>query len=220
MSGASSAIEESAASHAGRDWEQLRKTSDIQFAPLEFKPKPPPEPPAWLKAIMEFLEDLLKPLGELLGVNATVLMWILGGVIALCLTVLIWRIVQPLIEGRRVAEAGAQAVEWVPQRDAVLALLEDADWLAAEGRFDEATHLLLQRSIHQISETRPDWLHPATTAREIAANRALPDRARIAFATIATRVERSFFALIPLAADDWQAARTAYADFALAEIKA
>lgn len=198
----------------------MRKASDIQFAPIEFKPKPPPEPPGWLKAIFEFLEDLLKPLGKLFGVNASVVMWILGGIIALCVLVLIWRIVQPLIERRRAEAAEAQAAEWVPERGAVLMLLEDADRLAAAGRFDEATHLLLKRSISQIAAARPDWLHPATTAREIAGNSALPDRARTAFATIATRVERSIFALIPLAADDWNAARSAYADFALAEIPA
>jgi len=33
---------------------------------------------------------------------------------------------------------------------------------------------------------------------------------------IAERVERSLFALRRLGADDWQAARAAYADFALA----
>ena len=37
-----------------------------------------------------------------------------------------------------------------------------------------------------------------------------------AFATIAERVERSLFALRTLSADDWHAARAAYADFALA----
>jgi hypothetical protein len=43
----------------------------------------------------------------------------------------------------------------------------------------------------------------------------LPDRARQAFGTIAGRVEASLFALRRLTMDDWQAARTAYADFAL-----
>jgi hypothetical protein len=36
---------------------------------------------------------------------------------------------------------------------------------------------------------------------------------------IASRVERSFFALRNLNADDWQAARAAYADFALARLE-
>lgn len=218
MSGGPSAIAGSAESHVGRDWEQLRKAGDIQFAPVDYKPKPPPEPPAWLQAIMDFLEKLLSPLGKLLGLNATAMLWIMGAVIGACLLLLVWRIVAPLIEARRVAKAAEVLDEWTPDRTAAQALLEDADRLAAEGRFDEATHLLLQRSVDQIARARPGLLHPATTAREIAGNRALPDRARAAFSAIAVRVERSFFALIPLGADDWQAARTAYADFALAEI--
>ncbi|MFM5930912.1 MAG: hypothetical protein ACKOPQ_08395 [Novosphingobium sp.] len=220
MSGASSAIEGSAASHAGQDWEQLRKAGDIQFAPVEFKPPPEAKPPGWLKAFFEFLESLLKPLGEFVGLNAQAMMWIVAVVIGSCVLLLVYRIVQPLIAARQTRVQEAQAAEWVPARDAALALLEDADRLAAQGRFDEATHMLLQRSINQIAAARPDWLHPATTAREIAGNPSLPDRARSAFATIAARVERSFFALIPLGAEDWQAARTAYSDFALAEIPA
>lgn len=220
MSGASSAIEGSAASHAGRDWEQLRKSADIQFAPIEAKPKPPPELPGWLKSLGEFLEALFKPIGEALGLSWPVMQWVLIGLAALCVGLLVWRMIEPLLAGRRAKAAEEDVPEWTPERGAVLALLDDADRLAAEGRYDEATHLLLQRSIGQIATARPDWLNPATTAREIAGNASLPDRARIAFATIAARVERSFFALIPLGADDWQAARTAYADFALAEIRA
>jgi len=99
---------------------------------------------------------------------------------------------------------------------AALALLDEADRLAADGRFDEATHLLLQRSVGQIAEARPDLVEPSSTAREIAAQPALPEKARGAFAVIADRVERSLFALRRLSLEDWQAARAAYADFALA----
>ena len=99
---------------------------------------------------------------------------------------------------------------------AALALLEDADRLAAEGRFDEATHLLLKRSVGQIAAARPDLLEPSSTAREIAELPALSEAARGAFALIAGRVERSLFALRRLSVDDWDAARAAYADFALA----
>jgi hypothetical protein len=110
--------------------------------------------------------------------------------------------------------------EWIPDRDAAVALLEDADRLAADGRFGEAAHLLLQRSVHHIAEARPDWLQPASTAREIAVLPMLPERARQAFGAISTRVERSLFALRELDAADWQAARAAYAEFALQRFQA
>ena len=109
---------------------------------------------------------------------------------------------------------------WAPAAGDALALLEDADALAAQGRYDEATHLLLKRSVGQIAAARPDLVEPATTARELAALPSLPDGARTAFGTIATRVERSLFALRTLSADDWQAARAAYAEFALARLPA
>ena len=61
---------------------------------------------------------------------------------------------------------------------------------------------------------RLDLFH-RIAAREIAAISALPDKARAAFGLIAARVERSLFALRRLEAGDWQAARAAYAEFAL-----
>ena len=65
---------------------------------------------------------------------------------------------------------------------------------------------------------RPDWVEPSSTARELAALPALPDGARTAFRIIAERVERSLFALRALDRADWEAARAAYADFALARL--
>ena len=48
----------------------------------------------------------------------------------------------------------------------------------------------------------------------------LPAPARDAFGLIATQVERSLFALRSLDAGDWQAAREAYARFALERLPA
>ena len=102
--------------------------------------------------------------------------------------------------------------------NAALALLEDADALAAQGRFDEAVHLLLQRSVHHIASARPDWLSPSSTAREISLLPGLPAAARQAFLLITREVERSLYALRALAADDWHRARAAYAAFALQDL--
>ncbi|PKP64950.1 MAG: hypothetical protein CVT87_01935, partial [Alphaproteobacteria bacterium HGW-Alphaproteobacteria-9] len=82
----------------------------------------------------------------------------------------------------------------------------------------EATHLLLLRSVGHIADARPDWVDPSSTARELAALPALPDAARTAFGVIAERVERSLFALRRLDRPDWEAARAAYAEFALARL--
>jgi len=207
-----------AAQNAVRDWEAVRAASDIQFAPLP-PPKPPAPPPAWLTELGKWLADMFEPLGKALGLSWPVLQWILIGLAALGVLFIFWRLIQPLLDRPRRPKT-AQEEEWTPDRAAAVALLEDADRLAAEGRYGEAAHLLLQRSVSHISAARPDWLMPASTAREIAASPSLPERARNAFTAIAVRVERSLFALRELDAADWRAARDAYADFALAELRA
>ncbi|MBA4050901.1 MAG: hypothetical protein C0472_03260 [Erythrobacter sp.] len=204
-------------------WEQLRADENIQFAPVTIPETPPPKP-SWLSkqidAFFEWLADLLGPLGDSLAGSWWWLQWVLPTLVGLFALVLLIRLIDPALLrfGRKAKAAGAATQEetWRPDAAASLALLEDADRLAAEGRFDEATHLLLQRSVAQISAARPDWVEPSSTARELAALPALPGPARDAFGVIATRVEASLFALRPLARADWEAARAAYAEFALA----
>lgn len=209
-----------AAQDAARDWQALRADGDIQYAPLPpVQPPRPAEPPEWLKALAEWLgrllDGLFRPVGEALGVSWPVMQKVGIALAALIVLAVLWFwVLRPLLDARRSRPAGEEP-EWSPDRAAAVALLEDADRLAAEGRYGEAAHLLLQRSVHHIAEARPDWLQPASTAREIAVLALLPERARQAFAAIATRVERSLFALRELDAADWQAARAAYADFAL-----
>ncbi|WP_324743649.1 hypothetical protein U8326_16340 [Tsuneonella sp. CC-YZS046] len=204
-----------AQSRTERDWEALHDRGDIQFAPL--KPMEPPKPPEWLQKFQEWLADLLAPAGRLLGLSWPVFKWVLLAVAVILFLLLAWRLLAPLAGWRR--KPRPDSPEWAPDRGEALALLEDADALAAAGHYDEATHLLLVRSVGQIRAIRPDLLDPSSTAREIAALPALPDRARNAFRIIAERVERSLFALVPLGMEDWQAARAAYADFAIRELE-
>jgi hypothetical protein len=203
---------------AVKAWEAVRATGDIQYAPVP--PPPIPKEPEWLKALGEWLKAIFEPLGRALGLSWPVIEYILLGLAALAVALIVWRIVAAVIAARRKARPVDAVPEWAPSAHEAQALLEDADRLAAEGRFDEATHLLLRRSVGHIASARPDWLKPASTAREIAVLPGLPQRAREAFALIAARVERSLFALRPLGADDWLAARGAYAQFALADIGA
>lgn len=190
---------------------------EIQYAPVPPYKVPQSEPPEWLVAIMRFLAKLFEPLGQLIGARWSAFEFVL---IALAGAGVLW-ILWTLFQRWRLTLAIAAPAADTPviDRAAALALLEDADALAAEGRFDEAVHLLLQRSVHQIAAARPDWLSPSSTAREIGSIPGLPAAARQAFALIAREVERSLYALRALAADDWQRARTAYAAFALQNIE-
>ena len=201
-------------------WERLRDDGDIQFSPVEIPEIKPPEP-SWFEKMLgqlfQFLGDLFAPLGQLLGASWWWLQWALLAAVVLFVIVLLVRNFGPLAARQRTAAAPTEE-EWAPEQAATLALLEDADRLAAEGRFDEATRLLLQRSVGQMAAARPEWVEPSSTARELAALPALPEAARTAFRIIAERVERSLFALRALDRSDWEAARAAYAEFALARL--
>jgi hypothetical protein len=211
-----------AAQDAARDWQAVHGDPSIQFTPVTVK-VPPPEAPGWLKAIGEALKFIFEPIGKALGLSWPVLQWVLLGLVALLVIYGLFRLLEPALQGRfrRQPKVGAVVDPgWVPDQNEALALLEDADRLAGEGKFDEATHLLLQRSVQHIANARPAWVQKASTAREIAALGGLSEGARSTFGLIATRVERSLFALRKLGADDWQAAREAYARFALERIEA
>ncbi|MFN3469755.1 MAG: DUF4129 domain-containing protein [Novosphingobium sp.] len=199
------------AATADAAWRAMREAGDIQFAPLA--PDPPREPSPWLKSLGEFLEWLLSPLGRVLGESWSLIERLLLVAAGLVLVWLVWALVWPLWQARK-ARRAASAPNALPAQAEAIALLEDADRLAAQGLFAEAAHLLLRRSVGQIASARPDWLSPASTAREIGALNSLPDGARTAFATLAGLVERARYALRPLDAEDWQAARAAYARFA------
>lgn len=224
---AAQAPSESQAESAGSTpagWEALRADGDVQFAPVTIPETPPPKP-GWLTELLgklfSWLGELLAPLGDALAQSWWWLQWVLVAIVALFVVVLLVRLIDPAwLRRRNRDKAGAEATpdEWRPETHASLALLEDADRLAAEGRFDEATHLLLQRSISQISAVRPDWVEPSSTARELTALPALSDAARSAFSVIAGRVEASLFALRTLDRADWDTARAAYAEFALARL--
>jgi hypothetical protein len=203
-------------------WDTLHAEGNVQFAPVEIPPIVPPEP-SWLERLLnafgEMLANWLGPAGMALGDSWWWLQWVLLGLVGLFALVLLVRLINPSFFRRaNAASDSGTADTWQPDQAASLALLEDADRLAAEGQFDAATHLLLQRSVGQIAAARPDWVEPSSTARELAALPALPDSARTAFGVIAERVERSLFALRTLDRSDWEAARAAYADFALARI--
>lgn len=157
---------------------------------LQFKfdaPPPPPEPPDWLQGVGEFL-------GALAPVF-TVIFW--GGLAAIVLGVLwligreIIRIRMPLRTDKPLPPSGEG--DWRPAKAAALALLSDADALAAQGRYDEAVHLLLLRSIGDIDGRLPNTVRPALTARDIAGLSRLPEAARPAFSRIARAVETSLF---------------------------
>lgn len=199
----------------------------IQFS---MTPTPPrPEPPQWLIDAMRWLGNALKPIGRLLHLvgeffpeapYARILLW---AMIVLFAAALVWAVVERFRHGewrlpRRRPRSGEPATDnpaddWQPDAAPIRRWLEEADALARAGRYAEAIHHLLFRSVEDMGKRRPQAVRPALTSRELAVATAVPPAARALFARIAALVERSLFGGRSVDAADWQTARTAYTDF-------
>lgn len=170
-------------------------------------PPPPPEPPSWLADMLAFLAHL--------GPVFVAIFWIGLAVIALGLLWFIGReVIRIRLPQRHKPLPPDGAGDWRPAPAAALALLSDADALADQGRFDEAVHLLLLRSIGDIDGRLPNTVRPALTARDIAGLGRLPEAARPAFLRIARVVETSLFGGRPVDRDAFLDCRQAYEAFA------
>ena len=145
-------------------------------------------------------------------------------VIAVAAALLLWALYNRLRHGEwrirrpRLAPIGDIELEddWAPDNAPARSWLEEAEALAREGRYAEAIHHLLFRSIEDIARRRPNAVRPALTSRELAASTAVPERARSLFAGIARLVERSLLGGRPVGERDWVQARDSYDEFALA----
>lgn len=220
---AAGAAERFAAAH-----DALKADSSIQFS-LQPAP-PPPEAPRWLREAVEWLAEALGPVGRFFrwlgsfmpdAPYARILLWTVLAVAALAFAIMVYQRLRHgewrLPRRRRAVgiEVEPEEEAWAPEAAPARSWLREADALAAQGRYAEAVHHLLFRSIEDIGRRRPRLVRPALTSRELAAAEALPPPARSLFARIAGLVEHSLFGGRPVEAPDWTAARTAYADLVL-----
>jgi hypothetical protein len=167
----------------------------------------PPEPPAWLEKVLEALVGL-----------GPILKFVFWGGVALGVALFLWFLVREVMAARFPKRVKAEApADWRPEPDMARALLEEADRLAQAGRFGEAIHILLFRSIDDLVGRRPGLVRPALTSRDIAGLDQMPEDARSAFARIAERVEKSFFGGRAAAAEDFAGARGDYEAFAFSK---
>lgn len=184
---------------------------EIQTA---FPPPPPPPPPTpeWLKSLLNAIGNFF----EWSAPAAKPLMWI---AVALILLFLLYHFVPAFAQwvdnlrfGRKRGDNDADDRIGQAEAGAARALLAEADALAAEGRFAEAVHLLLYRSVEDIEGRRPGLVKPAMTSRDLAEAHDLPSVARGAFTRIARAVEISLFGGRSIDAGAWEQCRSAYAD--------
>lgn len=190
---------------AGREFalahQALLDTRGLQFS---FATAPEYTPPAWLK-----------PLLEILAAMAPVLQYVFWGGLILGVLLLAYLLLGELLPDRLFRKSTSIiATDWRPEPATARALLDDADSLAAQGRFGEAIHLLLFRSIDDLAGRRPGVVRPALTSRDIADLDVLPSQPRAAFTRLAQAVERAFFGGQPVGAEVFDAARRDYEAFA------
>jgi hypothetical protein len=164
--------------------------------------------PEWLLAVFRFLARL-QPLFELL-------FWTCIAALACLIIFFAAREALRYYRSHKPRETDPTTAEpdWRLVLARARALLSDADRLAAEGRFAEAVHLLLFRSIEDIDAKRPDAVKPALTSRDILTLSALPAAARRALGRLVAAVEWSYFAGRPVDATVFSECRRAYEEFA------
>lgn len=194
---------------------RLLRDSELQLTrpEQEITEIEPVDPPGWVEALGRFLGSLA-PLFLIVFWAAVVLV-----VVGLLYFLFGEAIRMRLGIGKKKVEKPADDVLIDIRPDAARArsLLEEADALAREGRFAEAVHLLLFRSIEDVQERLEGGVPTSLTSREIAGLGSLPERARRALRPIIQVVEHSFFGGRDVDADGWQSARRSYEDFAFGE---
>ena len=170
-----------------------------------------PRIPDWLQALSRFLAKVLEGGPPLLKI----VFWVgLGAAVLLVVWLILREILGVRFAARRKTKTARPApADWGPDARRARALLENADRLAALGRFDQAVRLILHRGVEDIEDRRPRLVKPALTARDIAALESVPPAARAAFTRIAAIVEFSAFAGQPIGQAAFDQCRDAYEAF-------
>ena len=167
-------------------------------------------PPNWLTHFLDFLAR-----------NHRQIDWAIWAVLAVVGLAAVWFAIRWL--RRRgftrvdTAPPPRQLSPWQPSARQARLLLEDADRLAAQGRFGEAVHLLLLVSIQEIGERQPGIVAPALTSREIARLPALSVLAQRIFSGIAQVVEHGRFGGRAIGQAEFAQCRAAFEQFTRAD---
>lgn len=178
----------------------------LQFQFHEFTP---PDPPTWLEPLLRALAGL-----------APIVSYIFWGGVALTVLVILYLLGSEILRrlpdrARDDAPAAEPKPEYRPAPARARALLEEADRLAAQGRYSEAVRVLLHRSIEDLERMFALMIGPGLTSREIAALEPLSAQGRDVFGGLARAVEMSLFGGRDLDAGAFARCRETYASFAL-----
>jgi hypothetical protein len=155
-----------------------------------------------------------------IGVVGGISQILLYGVIVVGILVLLVTIVSEVAGSRKVIEDSVQSNDdatIAAQVSAVISKpLDDADALAAAGKFSEAIHTLLALTLYELAGQSSLRLTGAMTSREILAKVPLLGDARTALADLVTAVELTWFGDDVAGQVDYQRCRQQFSMFAAA----
>jgi hypothetical protein len=193
--------------------EQLLNDQRLQFEFGSVQQPELTETPGWIRALGDFFQAI-----------APFLVYVFWAGVALLVLLVLYIIVTEVVrrwprrgtkQAHAAADVEAAKPEYKPAMTRARALLEEADRLAAEGRYGEAARVLLHRSIEDIERAFSLAIGPGLTSREIGAIEPLSAQGRAVFAGIARAVEMSLFGERALSAEEFARCRESYAAFAL-----
>ncbi len=193
---------------------QAQNTAEVSYeAPDDLQTELPQEP------AVEFKEQKTVDLG-FLAFLGPILKLIFYALIAAAIGFIIYSILKEIIRVRRnmrpkTEDEDAPAIpDYQPDEETARILLADAEKLAAEGKYAEAVHIILFRSIQDIQDKRPHHVKNSLTSREISQLPILSQKAREGFSMIGRLVENSFFGGGALSQADYAASVSTYKNFA------
>jgi len=195
---------------------KLKRNDSLQFD-FTMAP-PPPETPEWIKGLEKFFEPLFKFIAAIFKVLAplgTLIFWLgVGAIVMAILYLLVTTLMAANFQGKDKTDDSPATPLYQPEQAQARILLDEIDALAAQGKYAEAVHTLLFRSIQDIDANRPNVIRRSLTSREIGGLAILTEGARDVFSNIAAIVERSFFGGQDIGKADFDMARADYARLA------
>lgn len=191
-----------------RAYRAIKRDTDYQFELAD--PIPRRAPSAFEKALGQFIGSIFSFLSPLLKIA----FWLGLGALAMGAAYLIGRAIYETRFAKlpTTKEADPEVPLYQPAEAQARILLDEVDILAAKGRYGEAVHTLLFRSIQDIDRNRPNVVRRSLTSREIGKLSVLTAHARTAFSTIAGVSELAHFGGVAVNKSGFETAREAYAE--------
>lgn len=197
-------------------YREIKRDDAYQFELAEtIPPKPRSAFSKWLGRVFGGIAEFFSPLFSLLAYIFVYGFWIGVGALILGALYLIGRAIYETHYAKptkKTKDGEPEIPLYQPAQAQARILLDEVDRLAAAGKYGEAVHTLLFRSIQDIDRNRPNVVRRSLTAREIGNLTVLTSQSRQAFSTIASVSELSHFGGTPIGQSGFDIARKAYAD--------